>query len=60
MKLLITGCRDPMRWYASLIGETVPYLGDMGDEWKSREPAGYVNFVQYYDAEVIREENVDV
>ena len=59
MKLLITSCKDPLRWYASLIRETVAYLGDMGDEYKSREPAGYVNFVQYCDAEII-EEDTDV
>jgi len=55
-KLLITQCIDSMRWYTDLIGETVPYLGDMGDEYKSRDPAGYINFVQYNDAEVINEE----
>lgn len=52
-KLLIKQCPDPLRWYASLIGQTVPYLGDVGGEYKSREPDGYVNFVQYADAEIV-------
>ena len=42
-----------MRWYRGLIGQTVPYLRDVGNEWKSREPAGYVNFVQYDDGEIV-------
>lgn len=42
-----------MRWYRDLIGQTVPFLGDVGTEYKSREPAGFVNFVQYEDAEII-------
>lgn len=56
-KILITGCRDGMRWYRDKIGQTVPYLGDVGNEWKSRECAGYVNFVQYYDGEIIESED---
>ena len=40
-------------WYAKHIGEHVPYLGDVGGEWKSREISGYVNFVQYEDGEVV-------
>jgi hypothetical protein len=52
-RLLIKQCPDPMRWYAHLIGQTVPFLGDVGNEYKSREPAGYINFVQYPDAEVV-------
>jgi hypothetical protein len=51
--LLIKQCPDPCRWYAGLIGQTVPFLGDVGNEYKSREPEGYINFVQYADAELI-------
>ena len=55
MKMLkITQCADPLRWYADKIGELVPYLGDVGDEYKSREPTGFINFVQYEDASIIR------
>lgn len=42
-----------MRWYADLVGQTVPFLGDVGGEYRSREPAGYINFVQYADAEIV-------
>ena len=44
-----------MRWYANKVGELVPYLGDSMGAYKSREDAGYINFVHYEDAEVIPE-----
>lgn len=54
--LLIKKCPDRLRWYSDLVGQTVPYLGDAGfGEYKSREPAGYINFVQYEDAEIIKD-----
>lgn len=52
-KLLITGCTDGMRWYANKIGHIVDFLGDVGNEYKSREDAGYINFVQYADADIV-------
>ena len=52
-ELLIQQCPDGMRWYSDLVGERVPFLGDVGTEYKSREPAGYINFVQYDDAEIV-------
>ena len=56
-ELLIKSCSDPMRWYSSLIGQKVPYLGDAGwGEYKSKEPAGYINFVQHKDAEIIEKD----
>ena len=48
-----------MRWYASKIGELVPFLGYSRGEYKSREDAGYVNFVQHGDAEVVVKEQQD-
>ncbi|WP_372997658.1 hypothetical protein [Marinobacter sp.] len=51
--LKITRCPDAMRWYSSHIGETFPLLADLGDEFKSREPEGYVNFIQKSDCEVV-------
>lgn len=51
--LIIKQCPDGMRWYFNMIGETVAYLGDVGDEYKSREPAGHINFVQYADADIL-------
>lgn len=54
-KLLITQCTDPMRWYSGLLGQCVPFGGDAGNnEYRSREPAGFTNFVQHEDAEVIQ------
>jgi len=55
-KLLIMQCPDRMRWYAGLVGQLVPYLGDAGGEYKSREPGGYINFVQYADAKIVKTE----
>ncbi|GBO89216.1 hypothetical protein [Marinobacter salsuginis] len=51
--LKIIRCPDAMRWYSSHIGETFPLLADFGDEFKSREPEGYVNFIQKGDCEVV-------
>jgi hypothetical protein len=52
-KILIKKCNDQQKWYADMIGFTVPYLGNTGQEFKSREPGGFVNFVSYTDGEVI-------
>ena len=52
-KLKIVKCNDPLMWYSDKIGELVPYLGDTGSEYRSREGAGYVNFVKREDAEVV-------
>lgn len=54
--LLITGCSDPYMWYAKMVGQTVPYLGewnDTPDVYKSREPAGYINIVRKTDAMIV-------
>lgn len=53
--LLITGCTDKKRWYGRLIGQLVPYTGTMNQppEYQSREPDGYVNFVQIEDAKIV-------
>lgn len=55
IKLLITQCPDSMRWYRDKIGEKVEYLGDVGDEYRSREPEGFINFVQYEDAVLVED-----
>ncbi len=52
-KLLITQCPDSLRWYSDKIGQIVDFLGDVGNEYKSREDSGYINFVQYEDAKII-------
>lgn len=52
--LLITGCKDSLRWYAGLIGQKVVNLGYVGNgEYRSRQPDGYINFVQAEDCETV-------
>ena len=51
--LLITSRGDGMRWYAHMVGQTVPLLVVEATEYKSREPEGYVNFVQLADASIV-------
>lgn len=51
--LRITGCADSMRWYSDKIGKLAPFLGDTGTEYRSKEPEGYINFIQYEDAEIV-------
>ena len=54
MKMLrITRCSDPMMWYADLVGELVPYGGRWPEAYRSVEPAGYVNRVEFEDAEIV-------
>ena len=52
-QLRIIQCRDSLMWYASLVGQTVPYLGTWPEGYRSREPAGYINVVRLHDAELI-------
>jgi hypothetical protein len=52
--LRIKTCSDPHRWYAGLVGKNVPALGyDPLSGWKSKEPAGYTNYILSQDAERI-------
>jgi len=51
--LLITSSGDGMRWYADKVGQVVPLLAIERTEYKSREDAGYINFVQLADAKII-------
>lgn len=51
--LRITQCRDPLMWYAGLVGELVPYCGKWPEAYKSLEPAGYINRVEFSDAEIV-------
>ena len=52
--LRIKRAKDPMMWYANLIGQLVPYLGEWpGDAYISREPAGHRNRVEFADTEII-------
>lgn len=54
MKALLIINSDGLRWYRDQIGQCVPFINDTGTEYRSREPAGYTNFVQYKDAEIIQ------
>lgn len=58
-KLLIKQCPDKLRWYSNKIGETVDFFGNVGGEYKSREDAGYINFVQYADAEIVEIKDIN-
>jgi hypothetical protein len=51
--LRITGCKDPMMWYAGMVGELVAYCGQWREAYKSLEPAGYLNLVEFTDAEIV-------
>ena len=51
--LLITGRGDGMMWYSNMVGQTVPLLVVEATEYKSIEPEGLVNFVQFGDAHMI-------
>ena len=56
--LLITQCKDPLRWYANMIGQLVEYGGDAGNgEYRSREPEGYINFVLHSDSKIVEVSN---
>lgn len=51
--LMITGCSNSSFWYAGKVGDVVRLLGLDGDEYITREPAGFVNIVKHCDAEVV-------
>ncbi|MDD5150691.1 MAG: hypothetical protein PHC28_09455 [Flavobacterium sp.] len=52
--LLIKSCNRG-EWYGNFIGKIVPYVRTVKNpiEYQSREFAGYTNFVQIHDAELI-------
>ena len=58
-KILIKQCPDTMRWYRDKVGQLVDYVPryDSVEEFGSREPAGYINFVMRRDAELIKVED---
>lgn len=51
--LRIIKAKDHLMWYAGLIGSLVPYCGKWPEAYKSREPAGCLNRVEFEDAEVV-------
>ena len=50
LHLKIVRCSDSQMWYSDKIGQYVPFLGYIESDYKSREPAGYVNIVRRSDA----------
>ena len=52
-KLLITGCSDPLMWYANMVGRVVALLGIDDECYWSREPAGHRNIVKRADARIV-------
>ena len=58
--LQITSCADPVKWYSSLVDKYVPLLDVELSEYKSREPAGYINFVSINDGIIVEvDEDID-
>lgn len=54
MKMLrITKCSDSLMWYSRLVGDLVPYCGQWPEAFKSLEPAGFLNRVEFEDAEIV-------
>lgn len=51
--LLITSCNDSLKWYSKLVGSIVDLLAVEEIEYKSLEPAGYVNFISKEDAKIV-------
>lgn len=58
--LKIIRCRDPLMWYAGMVGSLVPYCGEWPEAYKSREPAGYTNRVEFSDAELVSIDEDDI
>lgn len=51
--LRITGCRDPQLWYADKVGQQVPFIGMWPEAYISRDTGGYINRVEFDDAEIV-------
>jgi len=59
-KLKIVDCHDSLMWYAKHIGECFPFVRMVEEGFMSREPAGYLNIVRYYDAILLDENDNEV
>jgi len=53
LMLRIVKSKDHLMWYAGLVGSLVPYCGKWPEAYKSLEPAGYLNRVEFDDAEIV-------
>lgn len=60
MKMLrITGCSDSSMWYAGMVGQLVPLVTTWPEAYASLEPAGYINRVEFSDAEIVDIESTE-
>jgi hypothetical protein len=50
----IVSCNDPHRWYSKHIGEDFPLIAEESVEYKTRQPAGYINFILKKDSFLIK------
>ena len=57
MRVLITDCNDSMTWYADQIGKTFDFISEESDCIRTKEPAGYVNFVPKNCCKVIESDD---
>ncbi len=39
-------------WYSGLVGKLVPFCGQWNEAYKSLEPSGFLNRVEFADAEI--------
>jgi hypothetical protein len=53
LAIKINSVRDGMYWYRGYEGKLVPYHRTAKECYLSREPAGYVNIVEFEDGEII-------
>lgn len=51
--LRILRCDDPHLWYAGKIGQVVPFYGMWPEAYISRDSGGFLNRVEFSDAEII-------
>ena len=51
--LLITSKGDGRRWYSDMVGQVVPLFEVEATEYRSSQRDGYVNFVQFGDADIV-------
>ncbi len=49
MPILIIKCNNRGKWYSDLVGKEVPLLAVEENEYMSREPEGYINFISKED-----------
>ena len=51
--LRILCCSDKQMWYAGKIGQIVPFYGMWPEAYISRDSSGFLNRVEFSDAEIV-------